>query len=189
MLGSSTRVQVQKGVFPVLLHLHEHGEHKRVDGYDSSYVCLFTDTPLLGRLILTVLLKVTFLHVFRFFVCHRLDVLGDDGLPTVFPLGTVSDRVVQAFFAGYSKDVDVLQFLRQGDDVVVKELELTLVPEFRRVGFASTLSVRDVHLSKKLSIKALVNVPVLHAMTDIRGLHNVLHHHRCTSVVRIGAAG
>jgi hypothetical protein len=54
--------------------------------------------------------------------------------------------IIQALVTRYTKHSAFLKFLRQGNDVVIEEPKLALLPAYRRIRVGSTRRKRCVHL-------------------------------------------
>ena len=130
----------------------------------------------------------TFFDSLLSLVGKRFYILCHDGATPILPFGSVSNRVVETFVTRHAKNVTVFELLRKWDHVIVEELQLPFVPKVCRVHGRPSVSVRLKHFFKQVLVVALIDVPVLHGVTDITRLHDVFDHHRGSGIVDISTA-
>mmetsp|Transcript_9588 Transcript_9588/g.17474 ORF Transcript_9588/g.17474 Transcript_9588/m.17474 type:complete len:614 (-) Transcript_9588:726-2567(-) len=97
-------------------------------------------------------------------------------LPPLFPFLTVLLGIRQVLITGYTKHTTILQLLCQRNNVKVKETNLTLVPCLGRILLCSAIQIGLVTFHKESLIPTAINVPMLHGMSNITGLDQMLNH-------------
>mmetsp|Transcript_8524 Transcript_8524/g.24547 ORF Transcript_8524/g.24547 Transcript_8524/m.24547 type:complete len:533 (-) Transcript_8524:1015-2613(-) len=111
-------------------------------------------------------LLLLLLYSLEHFVDHLLALHG--------PFGTICHGVLQTFVARHTEHVAFIELLGQRDDVVVKEPQLAVVPSFRWVLDGTTVLVGMVHLLEQSFVPLGVHVPMLHGVSNVGGLDDVL---------------
>ena len=69
------------------------------------------------------------------------DHVCNDFYPSLLPLLSVFERVVQVLIAAHPKDTTILKLFRERDYVEVEEAQLTVEPGLGRVGGRATVFV------------------------------------------------
>jgi hypothetical protein len=101
----------------------------------------------------------------------------------MLPLLSILDVIVQTLVARDTEHVAVLEFLGKGNDIVVKESKLSLVPESARVLHHSTSADSSVHLPEESLVPLAEDMPVLHGMRHIGCLNDVFNHNGSAEVI------
>ena len=100
----------------------------------------------------------------------------DNLLATGFPFVAIFLGVVEVLFARNTKDIAVHELFGQGNNVKIEKANLTFVPELGRVRLGTALFIGLVHFLKETLVPLAVNVPMLHRVTHITGLDQMLNH-------------
>mmetsp|Transcript_20742 Transcript_20742/g.59103 ORF Transcript_20742/g.59103 Transcript_20742/m.59103 type:complete len:458 (-) Transcript_20742:2691-4064(-) len=95
-----------------------------------------------------------------------------------FPLLAIFGCELEALVRAHPKDSALLQFSSQRNDVIIVEPQLALVPALRGIRLRSAGLVRSVHLHEEAFVPLFVHIPMLHRVTDVCGLDDVLQHDR-----------
>jgi hypothetical protein len=96
-------------------------------------------------------------------------ILNDNISSFGFPIASIGFCVGQKFFGGISKSATCHELLGERNDDVVKEGQLSLVPEIRGI-FLPTFAPRPVditHFLEEFLVPLEVDIPVLRAMSNI----------------------
>jgi len=94
-------------------------------------------------------------------------VAGDHVPSLLFPLVPIHPGVIQILVRRHTKGATLAQFFGQGDDVKVKESNLTHIPAFGGIAFGAALHVSLVHLGVEALVPLDVDVPVLHGVGNV----------------------
>jgi len=87
------------------------------------------------------------------------------------PFATILQGIRQGFLVRYAKDTTLVELLRQGNNVIVKEPELSTKPSLGGILAEVTIHPGNVALFERVGIELLVGMAMLHG---VRSLDNVL---------------
>jgi hypothetical protein len=85
-----------------------------------------------------------------------------------------------------TKHTTIVELLGNWNDVKLKEAKLTLVPAFSRIHRCASISIRLVYFQEQALVPFAINIPVLHRVSYIRSLDQVLDDNGCLAVDYIG---
>eukprot|EP00538_Stauroneis_constricta_P012190 CAMPEP_0119571778 /NCGR_PEP_ID=MMETSP1352-20130426/44286_1 /TAXON_ID=265584 /ORGANISM="Stauroneis constricta, Strain CCMP1120" /LENGTH=162 /DNA_ID=CAMNT_0007621461 /DNA_START=817 /DNA_END=1305 /DNA_ORIENTATION=+ len=108
------------------------------------------------------------------FVVHCFDHVRHDLLSAHLPFSSIYRRVRQVLIAGLAKHSAILQLLRQRDDVEIEEAQLALVPSIDGIRVRTASLVGGVAFTEEALVPLAVHVPVLHGVSDVAGLDEML---------------
>ena len=104
-----------------------------------------------------------------------MDHLLQQLLSPSLPFRSVVLGINQILVRTHTKDFAFLKLFGQGDDVVVKKVQFSLVPKDGGIGTHTTLLEGLIQLQEQTLVPLAVDVPVLHRMRNIAGLDQMLN--------------
>jgi len=115
------------------------------------------------------------------------NVSFDQSTTLVFPFASVAQGPHQMFVRGHTKDSALLQLVGQGNHIVIKEGQLTMIPKVGRIftllmvanggsALASSFQVAvvgSIDFLKQTLVPFHIDLPMLHGVGHITGLNQI----------------